>query len=105
MPDFYACLSDNVIVSSTASEANDTFKITYNGLLVRNGATEVYARVGFGDSWEHCREYQMSRTSQGFETLIKLPKGTYTLNICFRDSAGNWDNNSGAYYSYDFQLT
>jgi hypothetical protein len=82
---------------------HETFKITYNGLLARNGATEVYARIGFSGDWDHARDFQMSRTGQGFETLIKLPQGTFTLNVCFRDSAGNWDNNSGANYSYDFQ--
>ncbi|MDR3565713.1 MAG: carbohydrate-binding protein [Negativicutes bacterium] len=103
MTGFYAYLSNGVSVNSADLTAHDTFVITYNGLLVKNGATAIYSRVGFGNGWDHARDYQMSRTNQGFEASIALPRGTYTLKICFRDAAGNWDNNSGANYSYDFQ--
>jgi Carbohydrate binding domain (family 25). len=103
MTNFNEYSTNGVNINSACPASHETFKITYNGLLARNGATEIYVRIGFNGSWSHSRDYQMSRTGQGFEALIELQKGTFTLNICFRDSAGNWDNNSGANYSYDFQ--
>lgn len=103
MTNIYYDSANGVSIDSADLKSNETFRIAYNGLLVRNGAADVYARIGFNGVWDHARDYQMSRTVQGFEALIELPQGTFTLNICFRDSAGNWDNNAGANYSYDFQ--
>jgi len=43
----------------------------------------------------------MKRTSIGFEATIPVMEAD-TLNICFKDCANNWDNNSGAklYFRY-----
>lgn len=74
--------------------------ITYTGLLKQCGATEVYAHVGHGCQWKNTQDYQMKKTPQGFELTLPLPENVDRLNLCFKDSASNWDNNTGANYSF-----
>ena len=74
-------------------------KLTYNGLLSQSGATEVYAHVGYGRRWENTQDYKMTKTTRGFEATIPIQHAD-TLNVCFKDSANNWDNNAGANYSF-----
>ncbi len=91
-------LSSGVKVDSVGPSGLNLFKIVYNGLLARSGATEVFAHVGCNADWRNADDYPMVRTSQGFETSVFLKTDANTLNVCFRDPAGNWDNNSGANY-------
>jgi len=69
--------------------------IAYNGLLSRSGAEEVYVHCGYGDpnSWRDTQTLRMDRSSSGFEKTI--PMRNHTAAFCFKDSAHNWDNNSG----------
>ena len=69
--------------------------VTYNGLLAKSGATEVYCHYGSGSSnyWTNVNTVKMDRTSRGFEKDIKINNSR--AFICFKDSANNWDNNSG----------
>jgi hypothetical protein len=100
MPKYHQYASNGVSVDPTGPSALNIFKINYTGLLVDSGAAEVFAHVGFNANWENAGDYPMDRTSQGFETLVFLHEGVTTLNICFRDPVGNWDNNSGRNYSF-----
>lgn len=81
----------------------DTVEIAYDGLLANSGAAEIYAHVGFDEDWKAVQDYRMGKTAAGFETSVFLPADTDSLNICFRDSSGNWDNNSGANYIFDVE--
>lgn len=96
-------LSSGVKVDLAGPPALHIFKIAYDGLLARSGATAVYAHVGFNSGWEDAGDYPMTRTPQGFETSVLLKTDADTLNVCFRDPAGNWDNNSGANYVIKLQ--
>ncbi len=42
----------------------------------------------------------MTRTDKGFEVSIPVLKAD-KLNVCFKDCANNWDNNSGKNYIFD----
>ena len=75
-------------------------KLAYNGLLFKSGATEVYAHVGYGRKWENTQDYKMTKTDEGFEATIPIRQHAGLLNVCFKDSANNWDNNAGANYSF-----
>jgi hypothetical protein len=80
--------------------AGEKISLTYNGLLAVSGADRIFAHYGYGDCWE-CPEYrEMTSSDGGFEAEIDL-KIPGRLNICFKDSADNWDNNAGANYSFD----
>lgn len=93
-------LSNGISISPTIPAAGDKLKVVYDGLLAKSGATEVFAHVGFGSRWDNLHDYKMNKTSMGFEASIPV-SGSETMNICFKDSANNWDNNSGRNYSFD----
>jgi hypothetical protein len=73
------------------NEAN----IRYNGLLSKSGADQVYLHCGFGDPvhWQNVSTLRMDRTSMGWEKNIRMMDDKAIF--CFKDSANNWDNNSG----------
>jgi len=69
--------------------------ICYNGLLSKSGADQVYLHCGYGDpnNWRDVQTVRMDRTARGWEKTI--PMKDHTAAFCFKDSAQNWDNNSG----------
>ena len=50
--------------------AQNTFKLIYDGILVKNGSNEVQAIVGYGNNlnWEDVGEYKMSKTKDNKKT-------------------------------------
>ena len=92
--------SNGVSINPSHPTSQNLTTITYNGILAQSGASEIYARVGFGNNWESTHEYKMARTSNGFEVSLPPSGHNNTLNVCFKDGANNWDNNSGSNYSF-----
>lgn len=90
-------MGNGITISPLNFNAGDKIKVTYNGLLSESGANEVYAHVGWGDTWENVNDVKMSRTKTGFTTTITAYNST--LNLCFKDNSNNWDNNYGYNYS------
>lgn len=79
-----------------------TVRIMYNGILAKNGADSIYAVVGYGNNlkWEHVDYYPLHRVNaDSFELLLPVTRGE-NINIAFKDSANNWDNNSGMNYTF-----
>lgn len=93
-------LSNGVTMSPAIPSAGEKVKILYDGLLSKNGASHAFAHVGFGTKWDNIYDYQMVRTSTGFEANIPVAASD-VMNVCFKDCADNWDNNSGKNYSFD----
>ena len=93
-------LPNGVAISPAVPTAGTTVKIIYDGLLAKSGATDVFAHVGFGKKWDNVSDYRMSRTATGFEVSIPVQNAD-VLNVCFKDCADHWDNNSGKNYSFD----
>lgn len=93
-------MSNGVMISPAVPSVGDKIKIVYDGLLSKSGATHVYAHVGFGNRWDSTYDYPMSRTAMGFEANIPVSRPD-TLNLCFKDCANNWDNNSGKNYLFE----
>ncbi|HAP93071.1 MAG TPA: hypothetical protein DCM26_00405 [Desulfotomaculum sp.] len=77
--------------SSGFDEAN----IIYNGLLAKSGADQVYLHYGFGDpkNWYSTNTIRMDKDSKGWDKTLRLQNNQ--MSFCFKDSANNWDNNSG----------
>ena len=72
---------------------------TYSGLLAKSGADWGFAHVGYGSGkWSNIRDIEMNRQGEQFVTQIKMEPGDM-FNVCFKDSANNWDNNSGNNWS------
>jgi hypothetical protein len=93
-------LENGVMISPVIPTVGEKIKISYDGLLPKSGAAHVYAHVGYGGNWDGLCDYQMTKTSTGFETNIPV-ESSNTLNLCFKDCANNWDNNSGNNYVYN----
>lgn len=81
--------------------SNDTVNVEYDGLLAQCGADDVYTVVGYGsnNNWENVQTIRMNRFGNTFQADIPALPGM-NINIAFRDSAENWDNNSGMNYTF-----
>lgn len=93
-------MSNGVTISPAIPTAGEKVKVSYDGLLSKSGANHIYAHVGFGNSWDNSSFYQMNKGNTGFEATLSVSNGD-TMNLCFKDCANNWDNNSGRNYSFD----
>lgn len=91
--------SSGVILSKKTLYSGDKVILKYNGLLCQAGAGSIYAHVGFGESWDNKYFVAMKKENDIFEVEIDIKEGK-TCGICFKDSAENWDNNSGENYVF-----
>ncbi|MGE5585136.1 MAG: carbohydrate-binding protein [Bacillota bacterium] len=99
-----ASVDDGVYVSPTPITAGDSVSVRYGGLLAESGADQVYLHMGYGiGTWNRVADVPMTRTEQGvFEARVDVPmEETSRFHFCFRDNAGNWDNNDGRNWSYE----
>ena len=81
---------------------NNTVKISYTGKLFQDESEEVFAHYGFGNNWDNLNEIKMEKTELGFQTEIEL-NSSDTLNLCFRNSNNEWDNNDGQNYIFPIE--
>jgi hypothetical protein len=93
---------NGIEISKQRIYQKDTVDLIYNGLLVKEGADKIFAHIGYGENWEAREELEMDRTQEGYKLRFDA-KMSGTLYICFKDSANNWDNNSGQNYSFKVQ--
>ncbi|ACL70351.1 carbohydrate-binding protein [Halothermothrix orenii] len=89
-------------VNPTPMTAGETVQVRYNGLLARSGAEEVYLHYGFGTDkhWDEVKDIKMSKVRDQFQTNIDVETDKRFI-FCFRDNAGNWDNNNGRNWSFE----
>lgn len=92
---------NGVYITPTDFSVGDRIRLTYDGLLAKSGASEIYAHVGYGTQkkWDNVMDVKMTQSSDGFEATFPVTSTT-NLNVVFKDSANNWDNNSGENYSF-----
>lgn len=95
-------LDGGVYVLPQSASKGELVKIGYKGLLVNSGADGVYLHYGY-DGWNNPRTVPMTREPNGaFAAPIEL-EGAKEINFCFKDSAANWDNNSGWDWSFEIK--
>lgn len=87
-----------VFASQISINGGVGLRITYSGLLYKNGAQSLFTHYGYGAKWTNIDTVSMTKADNGFSVDIPLPK-TGTINLAFKDDAENWDNNSGSNYS------
>lgn len=92
-------INNGVKISKTAIKEGDEVTLSYEGFLAKNGASKVYAHVGYGDAWDSKDNIPMSFEKGVFKADLKVKKSS-SLNICFKDDNDNWDNNSFNNYSF-----
>lgn len=81
---------------------NSVIEVSYSGLLAQSGADEVYVHCGSSEmfEWQDVQDVKMTRQgNNSFSANVLVQEGK-AFNVCFRDSSNNWDNNSGANYSF-----
>lgn len=95
----YQPYRDNGVILTKLSDHSVSVK--YDGLLAKSGADDVYTVVGFGSNskWENVQTIRMNRIGNAFHADIPAKPGA-NINIAFKDSADNWDNNSGMNYTF-----
>jgi hypothetical protein len=94
--------SQGIVIKPNVIAEGDKVTLMYNGLLAKSGADKVYAHYGYGDgtTWTNPSYIEMSKAGNTFDATIKIDRLS-NLNIAFKDSANNWDNNSGTNYVFD----
>lgn len=97
-------VDDGVYVSPTPITAGDSVTVRYSGPVAKSGADQIYLHMGYGyDAWDRVSDVLMNKTGRGTsEAEVRVPiEETSRFHFCFRDSTGNWDNNSGRDWSYE----
>ena len=91
---------NGVLLSKKTLYSGDIIKVSYTGLLVQSGAKSVFLHVGFGDKWENPSLIPMNCENDVFTADFEIMEYK-EFGICFKDSAENWDNNSGENYVFN----
>ncbi len=91
-----------VSVYPTPITQGEHINVIYDGLLAISGADQVYLHYGFGmhNNWYDVMDLPMFKTGRGWEQTFEVNDPS-RLNFCFKDSANNWDNNTGHNWSLE----
>ena len=95
-------LVKNIFFNTDKLIENSTVKISYTGKLFQDDSEEVFVHYGFGNNWDNLNEIQMEKTELGFQAEIEL-KSSESLNLCFRNSNNEWDNNDAQNYIFPIE--
>ena len=95
-------LVKNIFFNTDKLIENTTVKISYTGKLFQDGSEEVFVHYGFGNNWDNLNEIEMEKTELGFQAEIELVSDE-TLNLCFRNSNNEWDNNEGQNFIFPIE--
>lgn len=95
-------LTKNIFFNTDKLVQNSTVKISYTGKFFEDGSEELFIHYGFGPEWDNLSEIQMEKTELGFQTELYLLEND-TLNFCFRNEKGLWDNNDSQNYIFELE--
>lgn len=88
------------VISPSPSRVGDKVQIKYHGLLAGAGADQVWLHTGYGtESWQNQYDYPMKRVGSEWEQTVEITRDGQ-FNLCFKDSANNWDNNNNLNWNY-----
>ncbi|MDN5347369.1 MAG: hypothetical protein PWP65_933 [Clostridia bacterium] len=85
---------DRVAIEPHPVRKGQNVTIKYKGLLVNSGADAVWLHYGY-DGWQSSATVAMGWQSDRSCVATIPALGNREINFCFKDSASNWDNNSG----------
>ena len=83
-----------IAVEPRAPARGQTVRVEYRGLLAQSGADSIWMHCGF-DGWNKVQDVNMSRSGYNNFSCTTKVEGGKEMNLCFKDSADHWDNNSG----------
>ena len=93
-------LVKNIFFNTDKLVENSNIKISYTGKFFQENSEEVFIHYGFGLNWDGLNEIKMEKTELGYQALIYL-NGQDSLNFCFKNGKGEWDNNEGKNYVFE----
>lgn len=84
-------------------EKGEKVRLSYEGILAKDGADRVFAHLGFGPSakWSYVNCYEMEPVGDKRFEVQFTAAGKGNLNVAFKDSAEHWDNNCGVNYVFE----
>ena len=95
-------LIKNIFFNTDKLVENSKVKISYTGKLFEENKGNVYLHYGYGLNWDNISDVEMIRTELGYQAEIELTNAD-SLNLCFRNSNNEWDNNNGKNYSFPIE--
>ena len=95
-------LVKNIFFNTDKLVENSKVKISYTGKLFGENNDAVYIHYGYGLQWDNVSEVEMIKTELGYQAEIQLLSSD-CLNLCFRNSNNEWDNNDGQNYSFPIE--
>lgn len=87
-------LDDRISMEPGNPRRGQKVSIEYRGLLAQSGADNIWMHCGF-DGWKNATDIPMNQSVQKTFSCDAKIQGKREMNFCFKDSADNWDNNSG----------
>ena len=95
-------LVKNIFFNTDKLIENSKVKISYTGKFFQDNSDEVFIHYGFGNNWDNLNEIKMEKSDLGFQVEIDLLSND-SLNLCFRNSTNEWDNNDGQNYVFPIE--
>lgn len=95
-------LVKNIFFNTDKLVENTKIKISYTGKLFENNSEEVFLHYGYNSQWDNVSEIEMVKTELGFQAEIELLSAD-SLNLCFRNSNNEWDNNDNQNYIFPIE--
>ena len=95
-------LVKNIFFNTDKIVENSKLKISYVGALYQNDSEKVFVHYGFGLQWDNLSDIEMEKTELGFQCEIEIGESE-SLNLCFRNSNNEWDNNNGNNYIFQIE--
>ncbi len=96
-------LVKNIFFNTDKIIEGTTVKISYVGYLFQSGSKEIYLHYGFGANWDNVGEVKMEKTELGFQAEIDIINGYDSLNLCYKNENGEWDNNLGQNFIFPIE--
>jgi hypothetical protein len=93
-------MQKGVTISPASPVVGDKVTILYDGILSKNGATAVFAHLGYGSNWDNEQDVPMVKGDICFEATVPALKEDF-LKLSFKDPFNNIDDNTGQSYSFD----
>lgn len=95
-------LVKNIFFNTDKIVENSKLKISYVGSLYQSASEDVFLHYGFGINWDNVSDIKMEKTELGFQCEIEIIESDL-LNLCFRNSNNEWDNNNGENYTFSIE--
>lgn len=95
-------LVKNIFFNTDKLVENSKVKISYTGKLFEENSKNVYLHYGYGINWDNISDIEMTKTELGYQAEIELMSSD-SLNLCFRNSNNEWDNNNGQNYTFKIE--